>query len=332
MEWLVSDQGMHFHNRLIKELSDRVGAKNHFTTPYCPWANGTIERVCREVLRACRAMLSEWGLPARDWPRVVESVQSVLNHAPRERLGRRNNSDSRVYFTPQEVFTGQAPVRPLLEAITPVQPQPASSLDEVRARQLINVAEIMDALGDMHRSLAERVNNARRRQIERHKRQKNVKSVRFRPGDLVLVRRATRSPHKLDLQWLGPRRVVDALSDHVYLVENILTAKRDRVHVRRMVLYRGDLDSSSIDPALVAASERNDAHIEVAERIRAIRCDGDDMLVQVEWDGLPSEQDFTWEPISQVFEDLPGLLEDFLNSASDRNLKRRALARFLSSS
>ena len=57
-EWLVSDQGSHFKNRLMDELTREFHAAHHFTTAYSPWANGSVERICREVLRACKALLS----------------------------------------------------------------------------------------------------------------------------------------------------------------------------------------------------------------------------------------------------------------------------------
>ncbi|KAE9348445.1 hypothetical protein PR003_g6408 [Phytophthora rubi] len=47
----VSDQGTHFKNAVIQDLKRALGAHHHFTTPRCPWANGTVEVVVREVLR-----------------------------------------------------------------------------------------------------------------------------------------------------------------------------------------------------------------------------------------------------------------------------------------
>ena len=46
----VSDQGSHFKNAVVKDLNDRLQAQHHFTLPYCPWANGTVERVNRDIL------------------------------------------------------------------------------------------------------------------------------------------------------------------------------------------------------------------------------------------------------------------------------------------
>jgi transposase InsO family protein len=54
----VSDQGSHFKNKTIEKVRRALRSQHHFTTAYTPWANGTVERACREFLRAARALLS----------------------------------------------------------------------------------------------------------------------------------------------------------------------------------------------------------------------------------------------------------------------------------
>ncbi|OWZ02820.1 LOW QUALITY PROTEIN: Chromodomain protein [Phytophthora megakarya] len=83
----VFDQGTHFKNKTIEALQHALGVHHHFTTAQCPWANGTVEMVNREVLRCCRALLSEWRMQPREWPRVIKIVQMVLNHTPSPVVG-----------------------------------------------------------------------------------------------------------------------------------------------------------------------------------------------------------------------------------------------------
>jgi transposase InsO family protein len=66
-QW-VSDQGSHFTNQVMTEVQKQIGSKHPFTTAYCPWANGTIEAVCMQTIRAARAMLSEKHLTPQEWP------------------------------------------------------------------------------------------------------------------------------------------------------------------------------------------------------------------------------------------------------------------------
>ena len=51
-----------------------------------------------------------------------------------------------------------------------------------------------------------------------------------------------------------------------------------------------------------------------------------ELQVNVEWEGLPDKEDWTSEPLSQICSDLPGRVEDFLNTSGSRELKRRGLA------
>ncbi|KAG6574671.1 DNA/RNA polymerase [Phytophthora cinnamomi] len=64
-QW-ASDQGANFRNQVIAELQRALGAHHHFTTAYTPWANGTVEVVNREVLKAVKTLLSERRLRVED--------------------------------------------------------------------------------------------------------------------------------------------------------------------------------------------------------------------------------------------------------------------------
>ena len=161
MDWVVTDQGSHFKNVLIKRLTDESRVHHHFTTAYCPWANGTVERVCREVLRACRALLSEWKLAQQDWPAVTEAFQSVLNNTPLKRLGPRHPEQPSVYRTPQEILTRHRPVRPLLRALPLSKYPDAQTNDKIRARQLVSTNSLQAALQDMRREVSVRVTQRR---------------------------------------------------------------------------------------------------------------------------------------------------------------------------
>ena len=166
MDWLVSDQGSHFKNTLIRELTDEVRTNHHFTTAYSPWANGSVERVCREVLRSCKALISEWKLSPKDWPAVTEAVQSVLNQAQTRTLGLRQKDVPGVYRTPLEVFTGHKPVRPLMQALPVQEFKYAKTTDEAQARGLINVDQLQEATLAMHKSVEGVTSASRKRHIK----------------------------------------------------------------------------------------------------------------------------------------------------------------------
>lgn len=58
MDWLISDQGLHFISSLMKNLTQKEHARDYITTAYCPWENGTVEKLCKEVLSVTNALLS----------------------------------------------------------------------------------------------------------------------------------------------------------------------------------------------------------------------------------------------------------------------------------
>lgn len=136
VDWIVTDQGTHFKNTLVKSLTKNLNASHHFTTACCPWANGSIERICREVIRACRALLSEMKLSPLKWPAISESVQCILNQAPLRRSGARKNEPG-IYRTPLEVFTGHRPMRSLIRALPIHEYKNVDTIDSARAIQLV---------------------------------------------------------------------------------------------------------------------------------------------------------------------------------------------------
>lgn len=324
VQWLISDQGSHFKNTLINELSKELRINHHFTTAYSPWANGTVERLCKEVLRSTTALCSEWKLAPKDWPAVTECVQSVLNHAPLKRLGLRSSDQAGVYRTPLEVFTGHTPVRPLMRAMPVEEYRQAHSTEEIELQRVIDIGALQNSLEVIHRNVAERSAASRKRQVTAHNRKTNIQPVNFHVGDFVLVRRATNKGHKLQFKWIGPRRIIRVNSDLVFEVEDLITQKRETVHARRLILYRSDLDGSTLHPELLKTVKHLEATYQDALRVCGIRLHDGIFDVHVEWDGLPDEIDYTWEPLDQVHEDIPDLLQQFLNSPGDRKTKQRA--------
>ena len=324
-DWIITDQGAHFRNRLLKDLTVELHVQHHFTTAYCPWSNGTVERVCREVLRALRALLSELKLAPADWPSVLEIVQSVLNQAPLKRLGRRKDSPSGVYRCPLEVFTSCRPRRPLLKPMPIGTSMTIPSLQEAQAQRLINIEQTQEALREMHRDVHTRVAAARRKAVARHNEKTNIQPFSFHIGDFVLVRGVGKRVHKMQFIWLGPRRMTRAISDWTFEVESLSTGKREIVHIRRMMLYRACMGGKRVDEALLRYADHNEAKYQEIDVIDGIRESDSGIEILIRWKGLPDEYDYTWEPLQQVYEDVPHMLRKYLRSAGYRKLKEKAV-------
>ena len=76
---------------------------------------------------------------------------------------------------------------------------------------------------------------------------------------------------------------------------------------------------------MIQAAEHNEAQYEAAKELYQLRRNGYNIEVLVEWDGLPDQTDYTWEPLQQFHEDVPEMLETFLKKEGQRTLKKSAL-------
>jgi hypothetical protein len=129
-QW-VSDQCRHFKNTVMADIQKQLGTIHHFTTAYSPWANGTVEAVCKQAIRAARAMISEMHLAPQEWPCVLPAIQAVLNNSP---------SSNRAGQTPLPAFTDHARDIPLL--VTILHPITNHSLSFIKAQQLAESARL----------------------------------------------------------------------------------------------------------------------------------------------------------------------------------------------
>ena len=113
-------------------------------------------------------------------------------------------------------MTGIEPRRNTLS--TGISSSTTTSVERVRADQLISIKDMQQAFDEMHKKTAELVCKERRKQIEAHNKKTNIIQPKFTVGDFVLARRAHDKGHKLNFRWMGPRRVVKVCRDLVYEV------------------------------------------------------------------------------------------------------------------
>lgn len=103
MYWIIADRGAEFTADLMANHIDNAQVSDHFTTLQCSWANGKIERLCREVIKTVLALLSEWKLPSTHWPCIIEALQKTIN---RFRFNTIDRNDHGTLKCPLEVFAG----------------------------------------------------------------------------------------------------------------------------------------------------------------------------------------------------------------------------------
>ena len=210
----VSDQGSHFKNQVMFELTSRLNILHHFTTPYTPWANGTVEIVNKHFLFVLKSLCSEFRLDFEHWPRLVPLVNMVLNFRIRPRVN----------YAPITIMTGLTPSMPL-DLIT--VPSRLGGLDLLQSP--LSEAELQDrtkdlcsALTNIHQTVANFNTNARA--MKASSRNKNRKAVapNFDVGDFVLVACdiERKVGTKLRANWRGPHVIAEVLSEWLYRVRD----------------------------------------------------------------------------------------------------------------
>jgi hypothetical protein len=159
----------------MMDVQKQLGTNHNFTTAYSPWANGTVEAVCKQTIRAVRAMLSEMKLAPEEWPCVLPAIQAVLNNSP---------SSHRAGQTPLTAFTGHVRDSPI--SLTIQHPITNKSLSLVKAQQLAESVKFTKQVEKLHKEVTDKVSRQRHKQMEAHNANTHLVQPNFAPGDYVL--------------------------------------------------------------------------------------------------------------------------------------------------
>jgi hypothetical protein len=292
----ISDQGSHFRNQVMNALKLRLRANHHFVTPRCAWANGGVERVNREVLRLLKTLLAEMNVPADEWADLLPLVQAVLNTTPSARrlAGR----------TPHEVMFGTPPTHPL-DTVFGTDMEEDAELDS----HLDLVRQHCDTVATALEEMVPAVAAGRDQRHAQNAAAGGGEPLEVDIGDYVLVYSAHQR-HKLQVKWLGPRRVVDTVNEHVYVLEDLLTGKRSTAHAQRLRMYADA--TLNITEALrdqIAYDDQNAC----VEKFLGWRDSPGGMQLRVQWLGFEVAE-ATWEPLEDLYADVPTLVKRYVRT------------------
>ncbi|ETV90961.1 hypothetical protein H310_14305 [Aphanomyces invadans] len=301
--------GSHFKKEVVDKIKKKIGAHHHITTPYTPWANGTVEVVNSLVKRGFKTHLSEMKLRPDEWHRVLPLVQSSLDHQSADRLGG---------VSPVTAFQGLPSTPPISGFVHP-RTKEVETVDWLANTRKKHMAELRQALDDLHlmshckaRSYAGKPGTCmgeRRTSAWR----------KFAVGDIVLVGWVLKYPNKLALNWKGPYRVSRADSDYVMEVQQLVEPYEISLHhaSRLKFFCDADLDVTS-DPVDYAAFGDEGFYVEA---LLAARCNEGRHEVLVKWKGLEGEE-ASWEPASQLYEDIAVVMRRWiLKNAGKEEIK-----------
>ena len=293
---LMSDGPTHFRNETMRLITKGLRVPHHFTLPYCPWSNGAIERLGKELLRVARAVTAELQMAFDEWPDILPLLQSAINNAP---------SSQRKKTAPIMAFNGLPPTPPIKAFYRSMKCRPVT-INDLQQERAFNVESLVKHMADLHPAIHEGV--MRNRKQARATANRGI-LPNFDIGDYVLVARSDFfAGEKLALRWRGPRRVVKAVSNYIYTVEDLRKGKRDDVHISRLKFYRDtDLNREAI-MSHVLVSETG----MIVSRLMGLEETPTGLCVRVRWRGLPSSEE-TLEPIGRVQADVPQLFMKLLS-------------------
>ena len=304
----VTDGASHFKNEVIAELNRVTQTKHHFTHAYVPHANGTVERVNRELRRLIRVWNSEFQITLEKWPTLVPLLQYVINF-----------SESSIHGeTPAWIFGGFKSKKPLHVIFDDsVKEWRSSPLSAAEIRQTSE--KLREELNLIHKDINSNP-KSRRGKTQRSKTRKMPVKLNAHVGDYVMY--ATRhigAQKRSKPKWTGPYRVTRVESEWDFEIEHLVTGKRRQAHACRLDFYSDK--SLHVDTKLKDQIVHDESR--VTYRVESIlkharQADGWKLLVQ--WQGFDAE-DATWEPIQQMLEDVPVIVERYVHALEDRAVR-----------
>lgn len=263
----------------------------------------------RSKLSAMRSMLAESKLGPQDWASVLPAIASALHEASLGCLGRNSKENAR---SPLEVMTGILPNRQILRILpSGFNHSKAKNIDHARALEVIHIEELQKALEHIHKDVERSVSLRRDSAITAHNKAENIIQPQFITGDFVLVRRATNQGHKLQFRWFVPCRITAAHSPLFYGVSPLRGGTTDKDHCTRLLNYRDSLLGEPVPQKMLDLTDRTETQFEVVEKIIDIGKALDRLFFQVQWEGLPDKQDWTWQSVKELYKNISDVMSTF---------------------
>jgi hypothetical protein len=250
---------------------------------------------------------------ADGWPEVVSMVQSVLNNSLATRLNKRS---------PMQVLTRHAETTPLALMLKDNVPVSAP-LDFIKAQKLMEVEKMSKAMTEIHAQMAKKATRDRKAAIQKNIHKTHVRPPNVQVGDYVLVAAHRKcGVTKFQVKWKVPRRVASVESDHVFVVENLLTKELKAAHATRLRFYEDK--ELNVTAELAQAAEHNDHQLYVVSKILDARYNEQEMFhkLLVAWRGFPVGE-APWEPYSVMAVDVPDMVAKFMESHEDIDTVRK---------
>ena len=200
-EGLHSDQGANVDGAVFKGLCDLVDAAKTRTTPYHPQGDGQVERLNKSLVKILCKLISDHR---RDWADFVPKAVLAYNTSVHESTG----------FTPYRLMFGREAILPL-DAVLKLETSPPQGEGQSYPDYVVQQKKQLEETERLARENLKRAQKTQKAYYDT-----KCHGQRFHVGDRVWYRNRTRSMRKKFLKpWCGPWKVVTALSDVTYRIE-----------------------------------------------------------------------------------------------------------------
>jgi len=173
------------------------------------------------------------------------------------------------------------------------------------------IDDMQQKLFDMHKAVIQTTENERKR--KREKSSTKHQRLNCGVGDYVLIGlNVFHAGQKLFLKWRGPYQVVKAEKGFVFEVKNLIDGSLKVVHGDRIRLYADN--KLNVTEELKTQFAFDNATFEV-ENVLDVRDnkETENLEAHVKWLGF-SELENTWEPLAQLIEDAPTVIQNFVEN------------------
>eukprot|EP00924_Labyrinthula_sp_SR-Ha-C_P012394 augustus_masked-scaffold_10-processed-gene-5.57-mRNA-1 protein AED:1.00 eAED:1.00 QI:0/0/0/0/1/1/3/0/1641 len=305
---LASDKGSHFVNQVVTTFIQESGGSQKFSCAYAPYTNGATEVQNRQIHKHFRTLVSELSLTVEQWPILIHRVQYYLNAS---------SMRSRGGLTPFRIFMGKIPRKDALgkNSILDFSVEQDKQLQDL----VLDLQEEIEKYQECAFTFAYR---ARQYQNALYNKRYKLTQLHFNEGDFVLVSKAVKH-EKFRPQWIGPYIVKKQISEHLYEVATIM-GQVSEIHSSRSMYFA---PSEFLPNPGTKVTFLNDSGRLEVKCFKVLKENAGGFLVRIEWRDFADEDDWTWEPVNIIFEDLPKMLMNYL--LKERTKESQDVLRYL---
>ncbi len=109
----------------------------------------------------------------------------------------------------------------------------------------------------------------------------------------------------------------------VYEVTGLVDDKVEIVNATRLLLYRTALDNAVVSERMMQHAIHTEANYEVIDELLDIAEDEEgNILIQTSLEGLPDKEDFTWQSLQELHEDVHDALQKLFDKIEKEEISQ----------